>query len=57
MDPSFRDRFLEMGQIIGMRNRITHGYDRVDDEMIFDSIQENVPALAAKLAEWLDEHP
>ena len=56
VEPSFRDRFPEMGQIIGMRNLITHGYDRVNDEMIFDSIRENVPTLADKLAEWLDEH-
>ena len=55
-DPSFRVLFPEAGKIIGARNRIAHGYETVDDEVIWTASQDNIPRLAAKLAEWLDEH-
>jgi len=56
VDPSFRDRFSEMGAAIGMRNRISHGYDRVIDSVVLDVAKENIPVLMAKLAAWLDEN-
>ena len=55
-DPSFRKYLPEMGNVIGMRNRISHGYDYVDDATVWVAVEENIPALAAKLAAWLDEH-
>jgi len=54
-DPSFRAHFSEMGKIIGMRNRLIHGYDVVSDETVWATVQEKIPALMEKLAEWLDE--
>lgn len=33
-------------EIIGMRNRIAHGYFELDAEIIFDSIKNDFPALA-----------
>ena len=56
VDPSFRDRFHEMRAAIGMRNRISHGYDRVDDYTVWDVAKEKVPSLAARLEAWLDEN-
>ena len=56
-DPSFRDHFPEVGKIIGARNRIAHGYDTVDDEVVWTAAQDNVPALMDKLAAWLKENP
>jgi len=53
-DPSFRDRLPEIGDVIGMRNRIIHGYDRVFDKIIWNTAGDCVPALMAKLAAWLD---
>jgi len=55
VDPSFRGRFSEMGDAIGMRNRISHGYDRVSDEIVWLTAVESVPGLANKLAAWLDD--
>jgi uncharacterized protein with HEPN domain len=46
LDPSFRNQFPQMGSIIGMRNRIIHGYDSVDDEIVWDAVQAHVPTLA-----------
>ena len=54
--PSFRDAVPEMGKIIGMRNRLIHGYDRVDHVTVWDAVQVHVPVLAAKLAAWLKEN-
>ena len=45
-----------MGDAIGMRNRITHGYDRVDDATVFDVAQKDIPILRDKLAAWLNEN-
>ena len=56
VDSSFRERFSEMGDVIGMRNRISHGYDRVSDEFILIAAQKHVPILMKKLAAWLDEN-
>jgi len=53
VDPSFRDRFSEMSHAIGMRNRIAHGYDRVNDVIIWDVAQEDIPLLMDKLVAWL----
>ena len=36
-------------QIIGMRNRIVHGYDRVDFDMLWDTIQQDLPPLIVQL--------
>ena len=57
VDPSFRDRFAELGDAIGMRNRLAHGYDRVDDTTVWDTAKEFVPLLQAKLSAWLAANP
>ena len=38
-------------QIIGMRNRIIHGYDAVDDEVLWKTAAENAPELIRQLDE------
>jgi uncharacterized protein with HEPN domain len=50
LDATFRNQLPEMGAIIGMRNRIIHGYDAVDDSIIWDAVQRHVPRLAV----WLE---
>ncbi|MGP8330193.1 MAG: HepT-like ribonuclease domain-containing protein [Methanosarcinaceae archaeon] len=36
-------------EIIGFRNVIAHGYDVVEDEIVWDSIERNIPALLKQL--------
>ena len=36
-------------KIIGARNRIIHGYLGIDDELVWDIIQEDIPALLPAL--------
>ena len=52
-DPLFREYLPEMGKIIGTRNRIAHGYDRVEDMVIWDAVVTNIPDLMDKLTAWL----
>ena len=33
-DPALTENFPELRKIIGMRNRIVHGYDNVDEELV-----------------------
>jgi uncharacterized protein with HEPN domain len=55
-DPSFRNILPELGDIIGMRNRISHGYDRVEDKIIWDAAVTKVPPLMGKLTAWLEQN-
>jgi len=51
--PQYREQFPQMGQVIGMRNRIIHGYDSIDDAIVWDAIQNHVPGLLR----WLQTLP
>jgi len=55
VDPLFDDVIPEFRKIIGMRNRVIHGYDIVDDEIIWVAVEKRVPELLDKLQKWLDE--
>lgn len=35
--------------IVGMRNRVIHGYDRVDFDLLWDTIQNDLPGLVEEL--------
>lgn len=36
-------------QIIGMRNRVIHGYDKTDDEIIWGAIVRHLPKLKIEI--------
>ncbi len=37
---------IKMGhEIVGMRNRLIHGYDAVDEEIVWETIEFNLPSL------------
>lgn len=36
-------------QIVGMRNRIIHGYDRVDMDIVWNVLQIDLPPMIAQL--------
>jgi uncharacterized protein with HEPN domain len=35
--------------IIGMRNRVIHGYDKIDDEIVWGAIVRHIPVLKAEI--------
>ena len=41
-------------QIIGFRNRLIHGYDNVDDAIVWDIITRKLPILATEVAALID---
>ena len=44
-DPDLRDQLSDPMIIVGMRNRISHGYDAIDNEVIWSSASFDVPLL------------
>ncbi len=45
---------IEWRQLIGSRNRIAHAYLGIDDDVIWDIVQNDVPSLSVKLQRLLD---
>jgi len=42
-------------QIISMRNRVIHGYDKIDDEIILGTIVRHLPKLKSEIYNLLAE--
>lgn len=55
--PTLRQRVPDVGDIIGMRNRIAHGYDVIDNELIWSTAVDQVPVLCANLERFLEDEP
>ena len=51
VSPEWRDKYpsIPWQQVIGMRNRMIHGYDDIDFEILYRTIAEDLPALIAQL--------
>ena len=51
IDGTFQDSHPEVpwGDLIGMRNILTHRYDSVDPDEVWGAVAEGVPELRAKL--------
>ena len=46
---------IQWGRIIGMRNRLTHGYLDVNDNVVWSTIETEVPKLLDDLRELLKQ--
>ena len=51
--PDLADQIPELRRVTGMRNRIIHGYDAVDEEILWDAVQFKIPALNEQLSKLL----
>jgi uncharacterized protein with HEPN domain len=56
IDPAVAGRILELRAVIGLRNRIIHGYDSVDDEIVWDIVQSKLPALQKQVEAIMEEN-
>ena len=41
--------FTDLRQIVGMRNRLVHGYDQLDLDVVWDVTLKHVPKLLAQV--------
>ncbi len=55
LDPALAEQLPELRQIVGLRNRVIHGYADVNAEIIWDVVQNKLPSLQARLADLLKE--
>jgi len=53
-DDSVEDQIPSLPRIVALRNRVIHGYDTVDDEVIWTITQNHVPDLKSRLDDLLD---
>ncbi len=56
-DPTLRDRIPEVSLAVALRNRIIHGYDRVEHAIVFDTVKRDLPILAERVKDELYRHP
>lgn len=51
ISPEGRDKYpsIPWQEIIGTRNRLIHGYDNIDLEILYQTITEDLPPLIAQL--------
>lgn len=55
LDPSLLDSITDLKLAIDLRNRIIHGYDAVDDEIVYLTVTQDMAALQQALARCLTQ--
>jgi uncharacterized protein with HEPN domain len=46
VDPETASEITDIHQVIGLRNRLAHGYDdEIDDRLVWESVRRSVPVL------------
>jgi uncharacterized protein with HEPN domain len=53
LHPSLFAECPDAEKAVSLRNRIIHGYDVIDDQIVFDVVVEDLPGLRAALHAWL----
>jgi uncharacterized protein with HEPN domain len=51
--PEIRERLPDAAKAIAMRNRLAHGYDSVDDTLVFQTVIDSIPPRMAALEQEL----
>jgi uncharacterized protein with HEPN domain len=54
-DPETAARLSEYERIVGFRNVLVHGYDLVDDGIVWDTIETKLPPLLSEVEGLLKE--
>ena len=54
-DPAAASRIGDYQQIIAFRNVLIHGYDIIDDQVVWEAVQGNLPTLQDKVQALLDQ--
>jgi uncharacterized protein with HEPN domain len=53
IDPESFRRFPQAPRIIGFRNRLSHGYDTIDQATVLDVVQRHLPGLLEEVEKML----
>jgi len=53
LEPALIEANANLRLAIGLRNRIIHGYADVDDEIVFQTVEEDLPPLKVDLEQML----
>lgn len=53
-DPDTASRIGERERIISFRNVLIHGYDLVDDELVWDTINNKLPTLRSEVERLME---
>ena len=54
-DEKLKELIPAIPRIVALRNRVIHGYDSVDDEIVWDIVHNNVPSLKDRLKVFLEK--
>ncbi len=57
VSPETQDRYpgIPWKEVVGMRNRLVHGYDSVDLDVLWDTLEDDLPPLIAELEQILKD--
>lgn len=55
LDAATASRISEHRRIIAFRNRLIHGYDLLDDELVWETVKGEVPVLLSEVEALLEE--
>ena len=55
LDPATASRISDHRRIIAFRNRLIHGYDLLDDELVWGTVKGEVPVLLSEVEGLLEE--
>ena len=55
IDEATFERITEVYRIVGFRNQIVHGYEKIQDNMTWQIIQDKLPVLRRELEAMLAE--
>ena len=55
--PDLRERAPGLPLAVALRNRIIHGYDRVENAIVYDTVSRDLPALIDALNRELAAYP
>ena len=56
-EPDMRVQWPEAAMAVALRNRILHGYDKVEHAIVLDTVRRDLPTLITKLQSELKRFP
>jgi uncharacterized protein with HEPN domain len=55
LEPKLAEQLPELRQIVGLRNRVIHGYSDVNAEIVWNVVEHRLPSLEERLVDLLEE--